>query len=93
MATYRSIEERKENLEKYNPSELKEKISTLYGSDSKVDKVVWELVPNYFKIKLPHLEILSIHLKTNEIGSCICIWYLVYVSNKGICFFSQYIIT
>ena len=69
MATYRSIEERKENLEKYNPSELKEKISTLYGSDSKVDKVVWELVPNYFKIKLPHLEILSIHLKTNEIGS------------------------
>ena len=48
---------------------MKEKISTFYGSDSKIDKVIWELVPNYFKIKLPHLEISSIHLKTNEIGS------------------------
>ena len=69
MATYRSTEERKENLDKYNPVELKEKISTLCGSDSKVDKIIWELVPNYFKIKLPHLEILSIQLKTNEVGS------------------------
>ena len=48
---------------------MKEKKSTFYGSDSKIDKVIWELVPNYFKIKLPHLEISSIHLKTNEIGS------------------------
>ena len=69
MATYRSTEERKENLDKYNPAELKEKILTLYGSNPKVDKVIWELVPNYFKIKLPHLEILSIHLKTNEVVS------------------------
>ena len=69
MTSYQPSEERKENLAKCNPSELKEKITALYGSDSKIDKVIWELVPNYFKIKLPHLEILSIHLKTNEVGN------------------------
>ena len=54
----------------YQPGEeLKERIGELFGSDSKVNKIIWELLPNYFKIKLPELEIISVQLKTNETGN------------------------
>ena len=62
----------------YQPGEeLKEKIVELFGSDSKVNKIIWELVPNYFKVKLPNLEIISVHLKTNETGNEIKIFIFI----------------
>ena len=48
--------------------ELKEKLNQLFDSDVKIDKVLWELLPVYFNIKIPELKVVSIGLKTNETG-------------------------
>ena len=54
----------------YQPGqELKEKLSQLFDSDVKIEKVLWELLPLYFKVKIPELKVVSIGLKTNETGS------------------------
>ena len=48
---------------------LKCKIVELYGSEEvAVNDIILELFPNYCKLKLPHLQIISAGLKTNEIG-------------------------
>ena len=47
---------------------LKEKIVTLLGSDIAPNKVIWELFPNYCKLKLSHLKLISTGLSTNESG-------------------------
>ena len=54
----------------YQPGqELKEKLNQLFDSDVKIDKVLWELLPVYFKVKIPELKVVSIGLKTNKTGS------------------------
>ena len=54
----------------YQPTqELKNCLAQLFDSDVKVDKVLWELLPTYFKIKIPELKVVSIGLKTNEEGN------------------------
>ena len=64
----------------YTPSEeLKEKLEQLFDSDVKVDQILWELVPIYFKIKIPELKVVSIGLETDEEGKLITI--SVYVVN------------
>ena len=50
-------------------SELKEKIIELLGSDVAPNKVIWELFPNYCKLKLSHLKLISAGLTTNETGN------------------------
>ena len=49
-------------------SELKEKLEQLFDSDVTIDKVLWELVPVYFQVKIPELKVISIGLKTEEDG-------------------------
>ena len=49
-------------------SVLKEKIVTLLGSDTAPNKVIWELFPNYCKLKINHLKLISAGLSTNETG-------------------------
>ena len=44
---------------------LKGKIMELFGSEVAVNDIIWELFPNYCKLKLPHLKIISAGLKTN----------------------------
>ena len=54
----------------YQPGqELKEKLGELFDSDTKVDKILWELLPVYFKVKIAELKIVSIGLKTNQDGN------------------------
>ena len=54
----------------YQPSqELKDCLEQLFDSEVKLDKVLWELLPTYFKIKIPELKVVSIGLKTNEKGN------------------------
>ena len=39
---------------------LKEKVVELFGSEeAAVNNIIWELFPNYCKLKLPHLKIIS----------------------------------
>ena len=52
-----------------NRSELKEKITGLLGSDIAPNKIIWELFPNYCKLKLSHLKLISTALSTNETGN------------------------
>ena len=52
---------------------LKEKVIQLiqlFGSEEiAVNDIIWELFPNYCKLKLPHLKIISVGLKTNSTGN------------------------
>ena len=48
--------------------QLKTSISTYFGSEITPDKLVWEIVPDYFIFKLPHLRIISTTIKTNNAG-------------------------
>ena len=54
----------------YQPGqELKDCLEQLFYSEVQLDKVLWELLPVYFKVKIPELKVVSISLKTNETGS------------------------
>ena len=49
---------------------LKEKVVELLGSEEvAVNDIIWELFPNYCKLKLPHLKIISAGLRTNSTGN------------------------
>ena len=49
---------------------LKEKVVELFGSEEvAVNNIIWELFPNYCKLKLPHLKIISVGLRTNSTGN------------------------
>ena len=51
----------------YQPGqELKEKLGELFASDTKVDKILWELLPVYFKVKIPELKVVSLDLKQTK---------------------------
>ena len=50
-------------------NELKEKINTLLGSNVEPNKIIWELFPNYCKLKLSHLKLISTGLSTSETGN------------------------
>ena len=56
---------------------LKEKVFELFGSDIAINKIIWELFPNYCKLKLSHLKIISGGKKTNEAGNEIKISFYV----------------
>ena len=58
-------------------TELQEKILELFGSDIAVNKIIWELFPNYCKLKLSHLKIISGGLKTNETGNEIQVSFFI----------------
>ena len=64
-----TTEEKKEMLSNFNTGFLEDRIFDLCGSDCVIDKIIRELIPNYFKIKLPDLNIIFIHLRTNETGN------------------------
>ena len=49
---------------------LKEKVIQLFGSEEiAVNDIILELFPNYCKLKLPHLKIISAGLRTNSTGN------------------------
>ena len=49
---------------------LKEKVVELFGSEEvAVNDIICELFPNYCKLKLPHLKIISAGLRTNSTGN------------------------
>ena len=48
---------------------LKEKVLELFGTDTAVNKIIWELFPDYCKLKLSHLKVISGGIKTNETGN------------------------
>ena len=57
---------------------LKDKIVELFGSEEvAVNDIIWELFPNYCKLKLPHLKIISIGLKTSETGKEIKVSFFI----------------
>ena len=57
---------------------LKSKIVELIGSEEvTVNEIIWELFPNYCKLKLPHLKIISVGLKTNETGKEIKVSFFI----------------
>ena len=61
-------------------SGLKSKIVELFGSEEvAVNDIIWELFPNYCKLKLPHLKIISAGLKTNATGNEIKVGFFVVI--------------
>ena len=57
---------------------LKEKIIQLFESEEiAVNDIIWELFPNYCKLKLPHLKIISAGLKTNSTGNEIKVSFFI----------------
>ena len=57
---------------------LKEKVIQLFGSEEvQVNDINWELFPNYCKLKLPHLKIISAGLKTNSAGNEIKVSFFI----------------
>ena len=57
---------------------LKEKVIHLFGSEEvQVNDIIWELFPNYCKLKLPHLKIISAGLKTNSAGNEIKVSFFI----------------
>ena len=57
---------------------LKEKVIQLFGSEEiAVNDIIWELFPNYCKLKLPHLKIISAGLKTNSTGKEIKVSFFI----------------
>ena len=57
---------------------LKEKVVQLFGSEEiAVNDIIWELFPNYCKLKLPHLKIISISLRTNSTGNEIKVSFFI----------------
>ena len=57
---------------------LKEKVIQLFGSEEiAVNDIIWELFPNYCKLKLPHLKIVSAGLKTNSTGNEIKVSFFI----------------
>ena len=57
---------------------LKEKVIQLFGSEEvAVNDIIWELFPNYCKLKLPHLKIISAGLKTNSTGNEIKVSFFI----------------
>ena len=57
---------------------LKEKVIQLFGSEEvAVNDIIWELFPNYCKLKLSHLKIISAGLKTNSTGNEIKVCFFI----------------
>ena len=57
---------------------LKGKIVELFESEEvAVNDIIWELFPNYCKLKLPHLKIISAGLKTNATGNKIKVSFFI----------------
>ena len=57
---------------------LKEKVIQLFGSEEvAINDIIWELFPNYCKLKLPHLRIVSAGLKTNSTGNEIKVSFFI----------------
>ena len=57
---------------------LKKKVVQLFGSEEiAVNDIIWELFPNYCKLKLPHLKIISISLRTNSTGNEIKVSFFI----------------
>ena len=57
---------------------LKEKVIQLFGSEEiAVNDIIWELFPNYCKLKLPHLKIISAGLRTNSTGNEIKVSFFI----------------
>ena len=57
---------------------LKEKVIQLFGSEEiAVNDIIWELFPNYCKLKLPHLKIISAGLRTNSTGNEIRVSFFI----------------
>ena len=63
--------------EKDTKVELKEKVLELFGSTIPANNIIWELFPNYCKLKLSHLKIISGGIKTNENGNEIKITFFI----------------
>ena len=57
---------------------LKEKVIQLFGSEEvAVNDIIWELFPNYCKLKLSHLKIISAGLITNSTGNEIKVCFFI----------------
>ena len=57
---------------------LKEKVIQLFGSEEiVVNDIIWDLFPNYCKLKLPHLKIISAGLRTNSTGNEIKVSFFI----------------
>ena len=54
-----------------NEESIKTKILEVFGSDIKVDDLVWEIFPDYFKFKLQHLRVVSGCIETSDGGNTI----------------------
>ena len=71
--------------------QLKTSISNYFGSEITSDKLVWEIVPDYFVFKLPNLNIISTSIKTNNSGNKIDFSFFVidYISFTEIANFCE----
>ena len=57
---------------------LKEKVIQLFGSEEiVVNDIIWDLFPNYCKLKLPHLKIISAGLRANSTGNEIKVSFFI----------------
>ena len=73
-----------------NKENLKQSIVNVFGSEITVEKIVWEIVPDYFLYKLPNLKIISCSIKTNNEGNKIdfsffVIDYISFTAVANIC--------
>ena len=61
---------------------LKLKVLSFFEEYITPDNIIWELIPDYFVYKLPHLRINSVAIKTNYSGDRIdCSFYVIdYIS-------------
>ena len=83
-------EEQLETTISAQEEQLKTSISTYFGSEITPDKLVWEILPDYFIFKLPHLRIISTCIKTNNAGdridfSFFVIDYISFTEIANIC--------
>ena len=73
-----------------NEEQIKECIFNYFQRNITPEKLVWEIVPDYFIYKLPNLKIISTCIKTNNSGdridfSFFVIDYLGFPSIANIC--------
>ena len=69
-----------------NEENLEQRIVNVFRSEITVEKLVWEVVPDYFIYKLPNLKIISCSIKTNNEGNKIDFSFFVidYISFTAI---------
>ena len=84
-----NVEEFKTKIQK-DEETLKLKVLSYFDGYITPDNLIWELVPDYFVYKLPHLKINSVTIKTNTSGdridfSLFVIDYLPFVVIVSIC--------